>query len=121
LVRRNRLTKNQRIRLLEEQGGVCACCRLPSPNGVYEDDHIIALACGGSNDHCNRQLLCPPCHLEKTVGKDIVLAAKIKRQSLLTGQQARRKRRGKSSIVSRGFDKRFKKKLDGTVEEKDDG
>ncbi len=33
---------------------------------AFDIDHIIPLAEGGSNEHANLQVLCKPCHFEKT-------------------------------------------------------
>jgi 5-methylcytosine-specific restriction endonuclease McrA len=52
--------------LMAQQDGVCA-----SP-WCMEDvrkrrrvDHLLPLACGGSNDPANLQILCPHCNLSK--------------------------------------------------------
>ena len=45
----------------------CAMCDIATawPSG-FELDHIIALANDGTNDDSNMQVLCDPCHEEKT-------------------------------------------------------
>ena len=32
----------------------------------FHIDHIVPLACGGTNEKINLQILCQPCHFEKT-------------------------------------------------------
>lgn len=44
-------------------------------------DHIIPDAIGGKNDLVNCQVLCVPCHAEKTSKRDIPIIAKAKRVS----------------------------------------
>jgi len=44
-------------------------------------DHVVALADGGSPDADNFQLLCPPCHIDKTSGENTARAA-AKRQAV---------------------------------------
>ena len=91
----------------------CAICGDRLSNG-FEDDHIIPVALGGSNDVLNRQPLCSGCHSIKTKD-DIQRIAKAKRQGGETGQYARRKKNG-SKMQSRPFDKRYRKKMNGEVE-----
>jgi 5-methylcytosine-specific restriction endonuclease McrA len=42
----------------------CAWCRQPC-KGSYHVDHLIALACGGSNAPSNIVIACPTCNLKK--------------------------------------------------------
>jgi S-methylmethionine-dependent homocysteine/selenocysteine methylase len=57
------------------------------------------------------------CHLNITADQ-LHTIAKADRQGGRSGQYARRKKRG-SQLKSRGFDKRYKKKLNGKVERND--
>ena len=52
-------------RMLVEQGGSCAACRVDLSASGYHVDHIRALAKGGSNWPENLQLLCPRCNTTK--------------------------------------------------------
>ena len=46
---------------------LCALCLANGRAAVaLELDHILPLSKGGSNDECNLQGLCPPCHAAKT-------------------------------------------------------
>jgi 5-methylcytosine-specific restriction endonuclease McrA len=46
------------------QNGCCAACRADIDGG-YEQDHVMPLARGGTNDIGNIQLLCRPCNRKK--------------------------------------------------------
>ena len=92
--KRKPLTPWQLATLYLAQGGRCKKCKVKIQQGFCEDDHIIPLACGGTNDIENRQLLCPPCHSIKTNTKDKQTSAKIKRNQGIKGQRARRAKYG---------------------------
>ena len=57
-------TGEQILNLLKLQNGKCPCCKVDITKGFHRD-HIKALACGGSNDITNIQLLCAKCNLQK--------------------------------------------------------
>lgn len=65
---RKRLGKKDREILLLKQGGKCNLCRKPidEKRELYDADHIIRVADGGSSEHSNFQVLCRVCHGEKT-------------------------------------------------------
>lgn len=48
----------------------CACCRVRL-RGKGQIDHIIALACGGTNDASNLQLMCRTCNSAKRASDPI--------------------------------------------------
>ena len=62
---RHQPTKEERQELLEDAGGCCASCKKEIKK-AFDIDHIIPLAEGGTNDPENLQVLCKPCHFEKT-------------------------------------------------------
>lgn len=111
---RRPLTRKEVIHLCVRQKGLCGCLcgeeLEPLEEGVV-DEHVLALTLGGSNDLENRALWRKPCAVEKTKG-DRTKDAKVKR---LTGVT---KNGPKKPIQSRGFDKTFRKKMNGTVERK---
>jgi len=87
----------------------CEACGGPGP---FERDHRHAVALGGGNELDNLALLCIGCHAEKT-RRDVKAIAKAKRIARkLAGTWPKHGRK----LQSRGFDKRLRKKLDGTVE-----
>ena len=62
--KREYLDDTDRQLLIESFGNKCACCKL-SPD-IFEIDHIIPLANGGSNEIENFQPLCGDCHKLKS-------------------------------------------------------
>lgn len=56
-------SKNAKFKLREMYGSFCAKCGSPKKLTL---DHIIPLNAGGSNKLENLQLLCLPCHDQKT-------------------------------------------------------
>lgn len=114
--KRRKLTKPQVASLMLKQNGRCAAkgCNAKLRKGYCDDDHVIPLACGGTNHISNRQLLCPPCHDAKTNERDKGDAAQIARRQGRKGQQARRAKNG-PKMKSRGFDRTLSKKFSGEV------
>lgn len=53
----------RRFEIIERDGGICQYCRAPAtPPHV---DHIIPVSRGGSFDHSNLCVACPPCNKSK--------------------------------------------------------
>lgn len=68
-------SKSDVLRILKLQKSKCATCSeklVASGKGKYHVDHIYPLACGGSNDAGNLQMLCPKCNLKKNAKDPIV-------------------------------------------------
>lgn len=118
--KRTSLTRKERTAMLLAQGGVCAQC---GGAGPFDADHSDPVALG--NEAKPDRMICRRrCHLRKTA-IDRKAIAKMAHLHLKTGQQARRARRkenGRRPLLptkpfqaGRGFDKRLKKKMDGTV------
>lgn len=69
----------EQIRVLEGlQKGCCAICR-DNMRGVFNRDHIMPIALGGSSDISNIQLLCPKCNSSKGAKDPIEHAQRIGR------------------------------------------
>jgi 5-methylcytosine-specific restriction protein A len=62
---RHQATKEERLRMLDDADGCCASCKKEIKK-AFDIDHIIPLAEGGTNEPENLQVLCKPCHFEKT-------------------------------------------------------
>jgi 5-methylcytosine-specific restriction endonuclease McrA len=120
---RRRLTQAEWDELWERQGGCCALCAAPLDDdpalGPTEDDHAVPHALDGGEEIDNRQLVHRACHASKTntarpdaplLGSDKQLVAKAKRLA-----KGGRKRKSKP-IQGRGFNRRWRKRMDGTVE-----
>jgi len=62
---RHQPTKEERQKLFDKADGCCELCKKELKK-TFDIDHIIPLAEGGTNDEINLQVLCKPCHFEKT-------------------------------------------------------
>lgn len=60
-------TEAEWISLLENSAQVCACCKKPFSEIVISADHVVPLACGGTNTIDNIQILCRDCNSKKSV------------------------------------------------------
>jgi len=63
---RHVFSKKERKVIYEKSNQTCLCCGKEIKIKETHIDHIIPLANGGTNDEENLQLLCKPCHFEKT-------------------------------------------------------
>jgi 5-methylcytosine-specific restriction protein A len=80
---RKPLTPTQRLKMFEAHGGKCALCGLQIHAGEkWVDEHLRALALGGSNDADNRAPVHVACAAVKTHQEDIPRIAKAKRQKM---------------------------------------
>ena len=64
----------------DRANGICRGCNLPVSIGREQYDHILPLALGGKSELANCQLLCTPCHSEKTAKEDVPRIRKADRQ-----------------------------------------
>jgi 5-methylcytosine-specific restriction enzyme A len=112
--KRRYLSKADKSAVRLRQDFHCACgCGKPL-TGAIEYDHELALDLGGTNDLSNFRALMADCHREKSKA-DAKLIAK--------GRRIRRKAAGtfnvnRKRLVSRGFQKSFRRKMDGSVVER---
>jgi len=113
---RRYLTKREVAALALSQGGLCACgCGGKLEPGNFICEHTIPLAIGENSKPDALWLIA--CARKKTKS-DVANIAKCRR---LRGDSGRRKPGARvAKIASRGFDRRFKKKMDGTTERRDD-
>lgn len=112
---RRLFTRAQRRKIFERANGCCELCgaKITRP-GAWVAGHIIAHWAGGETAVWNGRVEGIDCGCAaKTAEMDKKAAAKNKRIRGITG---RRKPGAKvAKIRSRGFDKRFKRKLNGKV------
>jgi 5-methylcytosine-specific restriction endonuclease McrA len=115
--KRRPLTRAQIAEITLRQLGKCARCseRLDfATKGAVIDEHLHPLADGGTNETDNRAFYCKPCAKPKTA-KEARDRGKSKRIAEGRTQADRRAQRG-PTMQSRGFDRTWKKRMDGTVE-----
>lgn len=127
-----RLARDIIIRQLAEgyatRNGGCfhiACCLCGNAIHTLEKtqwEHVTPLTLGGADDQTNIRIAHDACSKAKTNGKahdassgDLHKIAKAKRLSV--AQEAHKAGEKKAiKMQSRGFDKRYRKRMDGTVE-----
>jgi 5-methylcytosine-specific restriction endonuclease McrA len=69
-----------RVRTFDRYGGCCAICTRPIAGSLSPAyDHTIAIINGGQHRESNLQLLCVPCHQDKT-GNDVAEKSRIYRK-----------------------------------------
>ena len=61
---RHTFTKEERTSFFNDQSN-CESCKKKLTMKGFHIDHIVPLACGGTNEKINLQILCQPCHFEK--------------------------------------------------------
>lgn len=112
---RKGFTAKQRAAVFKAYDGLCAGCDEPLKPG-WQIDHIKELCDGGAHEPSNWQPLCGPeqngCHQGKT--------SKHRTSKAKADRIVKREEHGKkpSRIQGRGFDKRLRKRMNGTVERK---
>lgn len=117
---RKSLTDQQRTKFFLERGGKCEgekCGGVKIFSKRWYVDHRIALENGGTNDHSNLQLLCEPCHMEKT-GQDHARAAKI-RAVAVSHYIPPSQRQKKGPPIPGSKRSPWKRRMDGTVVRRD--
>ena len=109
---RRRLTKAEKAAMIEAQGFKCGCgCGAPVGMDGH-GEHGLPVALG--NDAKPDSIWRVECHGRKTKA-DRARIAKADRQRRKMEQGRGRARKG-APLQSRGFDKRYRKRMDGTVE-----
>ena len=106
-------SKKHRAIVFERDGGKCRECGCKLSPDNWDCDHMHQKATGGDDHPDNYRALCKPCHTVKS-RKDAKVRAKIKR---LRGET---KQGPKAKIQNRGWDTRYRKKFNGTVERRTD-
>ena len=111
-MRRRNWSQKNRLALFMDANGACQACQIRlHPGQLWDLDHIIPLALGGADETHNLQVLCVPCHKDKTNQRDIPAIAKSLRSAAkhLGAKSPSRQPMpfGRQSI--------WKKKLDGTI------
>lgn len=117
-MKRRRLSPSARAALLKKQDGRCCVRDCTETRGLIEEHSTPFTWTGALPD----QLMCVPCHKEKT-RRDVKNIAKVNRLAGKTSSQvSRREKRGRSLIQGktkidpRPFDKSLRKRMSGKVE-----
>ena len=98
-----------KIRVFERAGGCCLLCTLEIRGKLRPAyDHCIALINGGENRERNLQLLCVPCHSQKTAGD-------IAEKSITARKRAKHLGIKKPSRFPGSKDSGWKRKMNGEV------
>lgn len=96
-------TRAVRLRIFHRANGHCQECGIKIGLKGWEADHIKRLKDGGENRESNFQVLCIPCHKEKT-GQENTLQAKANKVQYKTHSIKKTNRRGpKRSFKPEGY------------------
>ena len=110
---RPNIAPKTRLSLFLLAKGHCQSCQSKIyPGQIWEVDHIIPLALGGSNEPQNLQILCKICHQYKTNQNDISQIAKAKRQEI---KHLGAKRSDQACQWPCGKQSKWKKKITGEI------
>jgi 5-methylcytosine-specific restriction protein A len=113
---RKPLTRKQRAEMYLRQDGRCGNCgqklETKGSQPVCVDEHLNPLWRGGSNDLANRELWCVPCTKPKTAQEAT---------ERTKGLRIRDKHIGAYKSKGRGFQTKLKRKVDGTVVNRETG
>ena len=114
-MKRPAFTAKQRLDTFKAYGAIVCCQADGCDNAMYiseaELDHHVALIDGGKHELDNWRPVCSSCHRKKSAREH---KANCKAKRLAAGG---RERRGKP-IQSRGFETKYRKKMNGTVEKR---
>lgn len=102
-----------RRQVAAEQYGMCPCGLVIL--GRSDLDHWLPLEDGGTDELDNLVFRHVRCHLPKTVRENV---ARAKARRIKRKREGNWPKKGRK-LRSRGFDKRYRKKFDGTVEKRD--
>lgn len=111
---RRRFAETALKRRLDDYGGACAECGIPVGGAAgLEFDHITPLEMGGEDSLANLQPLCRGCHKSKTATdvRAIRRAQRLERRAQGIGPTRR-------AVIPGSKGSRWRKRLDGTVEER---
>lgn len=72
------IADRQKLRAWLQQGGRCKACDVVVALTAAHMDHVQPLVDGGSTDDGNVQVLCRPCHAEKTAAERAARAKRVR-------------------------------------------
>lgn len=104
-----------RLRVFARANGLCeACGRKIRPGDKWQADHTVAIVNEGENRESNLRCICDWCHKEKT-------KADVSEKSRARRIQAHHAGIRKPSAFACARTSRFKKRVDGTVIDRETG
>ena len=99
MAKRLEFPRKIRAAVIARANGKCEKCAAVVKPGAFQIDHILAAEYGGEPTAANAQLLCLPCHAEKTA-KDVRGMRKAERaRDKASGAIEPKSRRGKAPKV----------------------
>lgn len=101
---RRSLSRMRRLAVFEAHGECCHICEQRIVGKGWDVEHIIPLALGGADDESNWAPAHKACHAPKTA-EDVAAIAR-----------AKRRKANHIGIKKRGWQSKWKRKVDGTVE-----
>lgn len=75
--------RTHKHRLFGQQEGSCGGCQMAFPFKIFEVDHVVPRAKGGSDHFENLQLLCPACNRAKGTRSQAELIATLRQRGML--------------------------------------
>lgn len=116
---RRSLSRIEFAQLMLQQEGRCPACGERLIADQIIDEHLVPLACGGSNDLENRALFCRGCAREKTIDDNAAFIHGRRIRGEIGQKRRRELRRTKPWTQQRTFptnrDGPLKRKLNGRV------
>lgn len=112
---RKNFTKQNIVKRFTEVGGHCEICGVKCKPGNYHGDHKNPDGLTGTNDKANLQILCLPCHAEKTNKVDKPAIAQAHRREWKHIGPAKSQ---KPKFKSAGFRQKERKHADRTPVER---
>ena len=113
MTRRKQMTGLQRAKFFKENGGVCHICGLKIQVGEkWEIEHITPFAISEDDSEDNKAPAHINCHKTKTANDKAIIAK---------GKRVQAKHTGAWKSRSPMYKTRFKKKLDGSVVDRETG
>ena len=75
--------RTHKHRLFGQQEGNCGGCQMVFPFKIFEVDHVVPRAKGGTDHFDNLQLLCPACNRAKGTRSQAELIATLRERGML--------------------------------------
>ena len=104
--KRAEFTKKVKTTAWDRADGHCEKCKAPLRPGHIHYDHVIPTAIRADNSLANCNVLCTACHGAKT---------NLDRRIIAKAHRLEEKHTGMKEKKSKGWQSKYKRKMDGTV------